>query len=74
MIYTVLLLCGLQVYIYCGSVRTVVYIILFPSRYMYIVHQDAGGYFYLSSFNGRGTHFQVLRYIIYGEKETISVK
>ena len=30
--------------------------------------QNAGGNFHISSFNGRVMHFQVLRYIIIGEK------
>ena len=41
--------------------RTVVY----PLSQEMHVHQDAGGHFYISSFNGIGTQFQVLRYIIY---------
>ena len=41
---------------------------------MYSVYQDARGCFYISSFNGRGTHFQVLWYIIYAENKTFSVK
>ena len=53
--------------------KTVVYPI---SQEMH-VHQDAGGHFYISSFNGRGTEFQVLIHIIYvgnGENEAFSVK
>ena len=31
------------------------------------VQQNSGGYFHISSFNSRVTHFQILRYFIYGE-------
>ena len=31
------------------------------------VQQNSGGYFHISSFNSRVTHFQILRYSIYGE-------
>ena len=38
--------------------------VLYPISQQIHVKQDAGGYFYISSFNGRVIHFQVLRYFI----------